>query len=249
LIRIAVGYDAREAVAYHVLSQSIIERTSRPVSIIPLADGMFEEVGTDGTNAFTLSRFLVPYLCDFTGWAIYADSDMLLRADLADLWDERDRFTFDKGVAVVQHDYKTRHHRKYIGTEMEAPNLDYEKKNWSSLILWNCSHYANRALTPEFVKEKGGKYLHRFEWLKDEQVGKLSPTWNHLIGEYQFARSNNYHYTLGLSGIRHYADDLGSLPWHQTLLNALRCPGSKPDHMVNRALRAEMRNRQNAERG
>ena len=249
MIRLAVGVDLREAVALHVFVQSVIERTSQPVSIIPLAEGMLEEVGTDGTNAFTLSRFLVPYLCDFNGWCIYADSDMLLRADLAELWAERERFVFDKGLAVVQHDYKTRHPKKYIGTDMESDNRDYPRKNHSSLILWNCGHSANNVLTPEFVREKGGKFLHRFEWLKDEQVGKLSPTWNHLVGETQFARSNNYHFTLGLPGIRHYADDLGSLPWHQTLLNALRCPSTNPAHMVNRAQRAKLRNRQNAERG
>jgi lipopolysaccharide biosynthesis glycosyltransferase len=237
MIRIAVGFDQKEAVAYHVLCQSIIERTTEPVSIIPLAEGMFEDVGTDGTNAFTLSRFLVPYLCDFSGWAIYADSDMLLRDDLANLWAQREKFTFDKGVAVVQHEYKTRFHSKYVGTPMEAPNLDYPRKNWSSLILWNCGHMANRVLTPEFVKEKGGKYLHRFEWLKNEQVGKLDSTWNHLIGETQYTRSSLFHYTLGIPGIPYYADEPGALPWHQTLISALECAGQKPHHLLNRTLR------------
>jgi hypothetical protein len=207
------------------------------VSIIPLASGMFEDVGTDGTNAFTLTRFLVPYLCDFNGWCIFADSDMLLRADLAELWAERERFVFDKGCAVVQHDYKTRFHTKYVGTEMQAPNLDYPRKNWSSLILWNCGHAANKILTPEFIKEKGGKYLHRFEWLKDEQVGKLSPTWNHLVGETQYARSNNYHYTLGVPAIRYYAEEPGSVHWFQTFMNMLECPGEKAHHIINRAQR------------
>jgi hypothetical protein len=105
------------------------------------------------------------------------------------------------------------------------------------LILWNCGHAANKILTPEFIKDKGGKYLHRFEWLKDEQVGKLSPTWNHLVGETQFARSNLYHYTLGVPGIRYYAEELGGVPWQQSLMNMLECPGEKPHHLLNRAQR------------
>jgi lipopolysaccharide biosynthesis glycosyltransferase len=134
VIPVCIGYDPRETIAYHVLEQSIIDKTSQPVAIIPLASRMLQDFDgqRDGTNAFIYSRFLVPELCDYQGWAIYCDSDMLLRRDLAELWALRDE---SKAVMVVQHDYHTKHRRKLIGTPMECDNADYPKKNWSSLIL------------------------------------------------------------------------------------------------------------------
>lgn len=238
-IRVFVGQDSREAIAYHVLCQSIIDNTSAPVSITPLADSMFQEVApeSDGTNAFTLSRYLIPYMCNFSGWAIYMDSDMLLRADLKELWDMRSRFVFDKGVAVVKHNYHTKAARKYVGSSLEAANEDYPRKNWSSLILWYCGHAANRALTPEFVRDKGGKFLHRFQWLTDEQIGTIPDDWNHLVGEYGTKLAANFHYTLGVPAFKHYSTGNEALHWHYTLLNALECGGEKPEHVVNRAKR------------
>jgi lipopolysaccharide biosynthesis glycosyltransferase len=238
-IRIFLGFDQREAVAYHTMCQSIIDRTTAPVAITPLASSMFEEIApeSDGTNAFTLTRFLVPYLCNYSGWAIFADSDMLVREDLKELWDMRGKYVFDKGAAVVKHAYKTKAPLKYVGTEMEAGNEDYPRKNWSSLILWYCGHAANRVLTPEFIREKGGKYLHRFQWLSDEQIGTIPQDWNHLVGEYPTQRASNFHYTLGVPAFKHYSTGHEALHWHYTFLNALECGGEKPEHIVNRAKR------------
>jgi lipopolysaccharide biosynthesis glycosyltransferase len=234
-----VGFDPREAIVYHVLNQSIIDRTTVPVSITPLADSMFQEIApeSDGTNAFTLSRYLIPYMCNFSGWAIYMDSDMLLRADLKELWDMRSRFVFDKGVAVVKHNYHTKAPRKYVGSALEAANEDYPRKNWGSLVLWYCGHAANRVLTPEFVASKGGKYLHRFQWLTDEQIGSIPEDWNHLVGEYPTKQAANYHFTLGAPAFKHYSTGYEAINWHHTLLNALECGGEKPEHIVNRAKR------------
>src|SRR5688572_7905763 len=135
-----VGFDPREAACYHVFTQSVIERASVPVSFIPLHGPMLNKFDgqKDGSNAFIYSRFLVPYLQNFNGWAIFADGDMVMLDDIANLWAMRSQFMFNKGVAVVPHDYKTKHPRKYIGTPMEAVNVDYPGKNRSSLILWNC---------------------------------------------------------------------------------------------------------------
>src|SRR6185312_12894549 len=172
-VPIYVGFDPREAACYHVFCQSVIERASIPVSFHPLHRPMLDNFDgqKDGTNAFIYSRFLIPHLQSYNGWALFFDGDMAMVNDVAELWALRDEFVVNKAVCVVQHDYKTRQPRKYLGTLMEADNLDYPRKNWSSVMLWNCNHMANRILTPEFVREAPGSFLHRFSWLKDEQIG------------------------------------------------------------------------------
>lgn len=204
MIPICIGYDPRESVAHHVLEQSIIDRSSLPVAIIPLHTPMLRDFDgqQDGTNAFIYSRFLVPELMDFQGWAIYCDSDMLLRADIAELWALRDD---SKAVMVCQHDYKTRHTFKSIGTAMEAKNEDYPRKNWSSLILWNCGHPRNRIVNREFASSAGGKALHRFSWLNDDEIGALPVEWNWLVGEYPHDKNAKLvHFTLGMPGFDYY---------------------------------------------
>lgn len=214
MIPVAIGYDPRESVAYHVLSQSIIHRTSVPVSILPLAARALRDFDgqRDGTNAFIYSRFLVPELMGYRGWAVYMDSDMLLRDDLVKLWDLRDE---SKAVMVVQHDYHTKHRRKLIGTPMECDNHDYPRKNWSSLILWNCEHPQNRILTTEYVTEAPGSVLHRFGWLKDELVGSVPLDWNHLVGEYPLTeKAKLVHFTYGAPCFSHYRKCDYASEWH-----------------------------------
>jgi hypothetical protein len=204
MISIAIGYDPRESIAYHVLEQSIINRTSAPVAIIPLANRMLRNFDgqRDGTNAFIYSRFLVPELMDYQGWAIYMDSDMLLRDDLVKLWDLRDD---SKAVMVVQHDYHTKNRRKLIGTPMECDNADYPRKNWSSMMMWNCGHPQNRILNADFVSESPGSLLHRFQWLTDDLIGGISTEWNHLVGEYPLTeKAKLVHFTYGMPGFSHY---------------------------------------------
>lgn len=237
MVRIFVGFDQREAVAYHTFCQSVIDTASRPVSFHPIARHLVQgfDGQQDGTNQFVYSRYLVPYLCNFSGWAIFADGDMICGEDIVGLWDERERFIYNTAVAVVKHDYRTRNTRKYIGTKLENGNVDYPRKNWSSLILWNCAHYANRVLTPEYVAKAGGEHLHQFKWLKDEHIGELFHGWNHLVGEDPPGKASLYHYTLGVSGIKHYADDYASWHWHNTLIRSLECAGEKAGEMVKRS--------------
>lgn len=216
MIPIAIGFDPRETIAYHVLEQSIIGQTSAPVAIIPLASGMLRgfDGQKDGTNAFVYSRFLVPELMEYRGWAIYLDSDMLLRDDLVKLWDLRDE---SKAVQVVQHDYATKHRRKLVGTPMESPNADYPRKNWSSMVLWNCAHPMNRILTTEYVSEAPGSVLHRFSWLPDELVGGISSEWNWLVGEYPLSiEAKLAHFTHGAPCFNHYRKCDYASEWHRT---------------------------------
>lgn len=223
-VPIYVGFDPREAAAYHVFCESVIERASVPVSFIPLHKPMLANFDgqKDGSNAFIYSRFLVPYLQNFVGWALFCDGDMVVMDDVAKLWACRNGF--DKAAHVVKHDYKSKHDRKYIGTPMEADNLTYPRKNWSSVILWNCSHFGNRILTPDFVTESPGSLLHRFSWLKDNQIGELPPEWNALSEEQDISVASLVHYTLGIPGIDHYQHCDGADHWHRAKKNAMRVP-------------------------
>ena len=216
MLKIFVGMDLKvEPVAYAVFCQSVIEHSSIPVSFTPMALNTlseYTETHNDASNAFVYSRFLVPYLCGFKGMALWVDGDMIVRSDIAELlWE----FQQDEAVKVVKHHYKTKHPVKYLG----AKNEDYPKKNWSSVMLWNCGHHLNKQLTPKFVMEKDGKYLHRFEWLKypEEQVGKLDETWNWLETEYEYnPDAKLVHHTLGTPCFKDYQNTDYSQEWWDT---------------------------------
>jgi len=211
-IPIFVGYDPREAIAYHTCVNSIIRNSSVPVAIVPVALNLFQdytETHTDGSNHFIYTRFLVPYLMGWQGWAIFIDGDMIVRGDIAELWDQR---AMSKDVMVVKHDYKTKRREKYLG----SPNEDYPRKNWSSVILWNCSTYPNRQLTPEFVQQSTGSFLHRFSWLEDDRIGELAPEWNWLPDEYGAnPDAKLLHYTLGTPCFHEFADTPQAEEWHR----------------------------------
>jgi lipopolysaccharide biosynthesis glycosyltransferase len=215
MLKIFVGFDGKvEPVAYHTFCQSVIEKSSISVSFTPLALNTlseYKETHTDGSNAFIYSRFLVPYLCDFKGMALFVDGDMICRTDIAEILWEHDQ---DEAVKVVKHYYQTKHPVKYLG----AKNEDYPKKNWSSVMLWNCGHHLNKQLTPQFVMNKPGKYLHRFEWLKHEdQVGKLDDTWNWLETEYEYnPDAKLVHHTLGTPCFKDYQNTDYSQEWWET---------------------------------
>lgn len=175
----------------------------------------YEETHTDGSNAFIYSRFLVPHLQNYKGWAIFCDGDMLVRDDIAKLWALRDD---NYAVQVVKHKYKTKSKKKYIGTSMETVNCDYERKNWSSVILWNCEHPGNRILTPEYVMGATGRKLHRFEHLIDEDIGDLPMEWNWLADEYTHNEDAKLvHYTLGVCSIPAYKDSSHNEEWFATV--------------------------------
>jgi lipopolysaccharide biosynthesis glycosyltransferase len=221
MIPIFIGYDPREAIAYHVCANSIIRHSSQPISFNPLALNImkdYKEQHTDGSNHFIYSRFLVPHLMQYKGWAIFMDGDMLLRDDINNLWALRDE---TKAVQVVKHDYKTRLTEKYLGSK----NEDYPRKNWSSVILWNCGHPANAVVTPEFVQNATGAQVHRFTWLDDSLIGELPVEWNWLDIEYNHNHNAKLvHYTLGTPCFHEFADR-GSFAneWHRERIYTEYC--------------------------
>jgi hypothetical protein len=195
VVRVFIGYDAKEEVAFHVLQRSIQERSSLPVAVTPINLAQLKGVFTRERNAlqstdFSFSRFLTPWLCGFEGWGLFLDCDMLVLGDIADLWKLRDP---KYAVQVVKHDYVPKEETKFLG----AVQTKYEKKNWSSVMLFNCAQC--RALTPEYVNTATGLELHQFKWLGDDsKIGELPVTWNYLVGEYDHRPDVSLiHYTLG----------------------------------------------------
>ena len=219
-IPIFVGYDPREAVAYHTCANSIIRHASKPVAIIPLALNLFNdytETHTDGSNQFIYSRFLVPHLMGYQGHAIFMDGDMIVRGDIVELWEQRSSYM---DVQVVKHDYKTRMTEKYLG----AKNEDYPRKNWSSVILWNCNSWTNRRLTPEWIENATGAELHRFTWINDARIGELPREWNWLPDEYgENKDAKLLHYTLGTPCFHEFATTPQGDEWHREHMLADYC--------------------------
>ena len=222
MLKIFVGFDGKiEPIVYHVFCQSVIEKASIPVSFTPLALNTlpnYMETHKDGSNAFIYSRFLVPYLCDYQGQALFVDGDMLCRTDIAELLKEIDT---TKAVSVVKHDYETKHPIKYLGHK----NEDYPRKNWSSVIYWNCSHFKNRVLTPEYIMTATGKHLHRFEWLNNEfidLVGEIPKEWNWLVSEYEYNEDAKLvHFTIGTPCFSDYNNCDYADEWWNTYYNAI----------------------------
>jgi hypothetical protein len=196
VLRIYIGYDSRESVAFHTLSHSILRRSSVPISIAPLVQGQLKGVyrrsrGPTESTEFSLTRFLVPHLSGYSGWSVFMDCDMLCRVDIAELEQEMARQP-DKAVLVCKHDYVPKGERKFL----DQVQTRYPRKNWSSLMLLNNARC--RALTPDYVNSASGLELHRFAWLEDAAIGELALEWNWLVDEYPHnAAAKIVHYTRG----------------------------------------------------
>jgi hypothetical protein len=212
-IRLFCGYDGREAVGFHVFVASVLEYVSKPVAIHALDSKGLPQ----GSNAFTFSRFLVPWLCGFEGHAIFLDgSDMLMRADIAEL-----DALFDPrfAVQVVQHpNYRTRHPIKYMGTSMQCPNMSYPRKNWASVMLMNCGHEAWAGMSPDVLERCAGVPLLQLEGVGlGGHIGALPNEWNRLVDEGQpVDGAKVLHFTAGIPAFPRYASTPGAELWLAT---------------------------------
>lgn len=196
LYTVYIGHDDREDKAYRVAEYSLRKQTKAPLHVVSLrhkalrAKGVFNrpwliDGGTgnyrdrrDGkpfSTQFAFTRFLVPHLNGYQGWAVFMDCDMLVTGDIADLFALADP---QFAVQVVKHEHHPVETVKMDGCEQYR----YWRKNWSSVILWNCGHEANRKLTPEVVNSWPGAWLHSFSWLKNEAIGEIPAEWNFLVG-------------------------------------------------------------------
>ena len=223
IIKVFIGFDPRETVAFHVLSQSIQDRSSKPVSITPISLAQLTQLVWRDRNPlqstdFSFSRFITPYLCDFEGWAIFLDCDMLVLEDIKQLWELQD----DKyAVQVVKHNHRPIEKTKFLG----QPQTKYEKKNWSSVMLFNCSKC--KALTPDYINNASGLELHRFHWLRnDKLIGEIPQKWNHLAGYYKripVSDVANVHYTSGGPYFNDYKNSDYAEEWFNEKSKMLRC--------------------------
>lgn len=195
-----VGWDSREDIAYQVCRHSLLARTTAPVAVSPIKQEELRAAGDYtrpadplASTEFTYSRFFVPFLTGYQGWALFCDCDFLWLADirgLIDLIDDR------YALMCVHHDHRPSENLKMDGRKQ----TQYPRKNWSSLVLYNCGHEANRVLTPDLVNRESGAFLHRFQWLSDDLIGEIPETWNWLEGwcaKPDVGHPNVVHYTRG----------------------------------------------------
>ena len=189
-LKVFIGYDHRQPVSLSVLNQSVYTRSSKPVAVTPLVYQQLPISRKDGLTPFTWTRFLVPYLCDFKGWALFLDLDILLMDDISKLFD------------LANPDFAV----------MVSKNI--KKFEWASVMLFNCAHPSNAILTPEFVNEAKG--LHGINWCKENEIGDLPPEWNHLVG-YDKPRQDAklVHYTQGVPCFEQTIDSEYAAAWHE----------------------------------
>jgi hypothetical protein len=229
-----IGWELREAAAYAVTRASIQRHLSAPIEVHGLVLEHLQEAGlytrpikrftgaqdnrmidviSDAPMAtsFACSRFLVPHLAE-TGWAMFVDCDFLFRADLGALFDSLDPA---KAVYCVQHDFRPRE-----GLKMDSQfQTNYERKLWSSLMIFNCEHPANKTLTLDLINSVPGRDLHRFCWLKDEDLGELGEEWN-WVPDFspEEIEPKAVHFTLGGPWFRAYEDAAFADEWRAECL-------------------------------
>ena len=212
--RIFIGFDNREPIGYHVLSHSILENSSIPVTITPIKlenlKKFYKRKKTikDSTD-FSISRFLTPYLSNFKGYSLFVDCDFIIRADIIDLI-KIIKKNPNKAIWCVKH-------KNYIPKEkvkfLNEKQLPYDKKNWSSFVIYN--NKKCKILTPKFIEKANGLYLHQFKWIKnDNMIGSLPSSWNVLVGEKIIKKNfKALHFTKGGPYFKQYRKCQGSKYW------------------------------------
>ena len=222
MLRIFIGYDSKEIVAYHTCVQSIIDHATQPVAITPVCLTHMTEYrkprhSTQSTE-FSMSRFMVPYLCDYQGTAIFVDCDTIFRADPAELMMFAHEGSYpQKAVYVVKHDYTPNSKVKFL----DQIQTTYEKKNWSSVVVFN--NWKCKKLTPKYINKAGGLELHQFKWLdSDDDIGALPVEWNHLVGEYlEDPTANLVHFTQGTPCFSGWENQEHSDEWFDVMKRAM----------------------------
>tara|TARA_Y100000591_G_scaffold100566_1_gene85405 strand:- start:3406 stop:4113 length:708 start_codon:yes stop_codon:yes gene_type:complete len=213
-----IGYDSREKIASDVCEHSLKKNSSIDIEIELLKKEQLIKKGLLyrkddklSSTEFTFSRFLIPYLNNYKGWALFCDCDFLWLSDIKKLFSQRN----DKyAVMCVQHDYTPKSKIKMDGKKQ----LLYPRKNWSSMVLWNCEHPKNKSINLDIVNSETGKFLHRFGWLDDRLIGKIDYSWNWLVGWYKQKRNkkpNAIHFTEGGPWFENYKNCEFSDIWRE----------------------------------
>lgn len=239
-----IGYDPREAEAFAVARYTALKKLNVPIPVrgVIMSDLILNELYTRPTEMregrlfdvisdhpmsteFAISRFLVPYLVRNRTyrdrqdrWALFMDSDVLCRHSLDMLFAQADsRYA----VMVVKHDYAPRESVKMDGQAQSR----YNRKNWSSVMLFNVDHPSNHALNLDLVNSVPGRDLHSFCWLKDEEIGELPPKWNYLVGHHSHEDVPDpaiVHFTEGIPTMEGYGSCEYSEEWYAAIENWAR---------------------------
>ena len=199
-LKFFIGYDSKEDIAYRVCKYSLLKRSSINIKVFSLKldelvamNYYTRSIDPLASTQFTYSRFLVPKLTNYTGWAVFCDCDFIFLDDVSKLCEGLDE---SKAVYCVKHDYTPKEKHKMDGQKQTI----YPRKNWSSFIVYNCSHPSTKNLTIDKVNNETGAYLHQFKWCRDEEIGSLDERWNYLEGwTSNHNKSEPYavHYTRG----------------------------------------------------
>ena len=222
-LNVYIGFDSSnygQELAYEVCKRSIEKNTRHDITIHKLVKSdlvnrnIFTRNDTDGSTEFTYTRFLVPYLNNYEGYALFCDSDFLWECDINELFEN---FSNPKyALACVKHTY----------SKCKCPNkMDnkvqewYPRKNWSSLMLFNCSHSSTRNLSLENVNNKSAKWLHRMEWCKDYKILEIPKSYNYLVGYYDDEHIKALHFTDGGPWYPKYKNVLYADRWIKYLNN------------------------------
>jgi lipopolysaccharide biosynthesis glycosyltransferase len=220
VISVFIGYDSKVKIAYHVLAESILKHSSEPVSIHPIYLPNLQKIHNRKQNVlasteFSFSRFLVPYLMNYQGWAVFMDSDMVMISDIAELWQLKNE---KYALQVCKHEYIPNAKKKFLGNTQTI----YAKKNWSSLMLMNCSQC--KTLTTDYVNTATGLELHQFKWLKDERlIGEIPLEWNWLVGEYPYKDNvKNIHFTEGGPYFKEYENTEYADKWFKVYKDVIK---------------------------
>ena len=231
-MKVFVGYDDREDIAYKVCEYSV-KRNNKKAQVFPLkqeelkeANLYWREKDPLSSTAFTFTRFLVPALMNYEGWAIFCDCDIIWMLDPAEIMKYADE---KYAVMVVKHDYTPPEGLKMDGQKQ----LPYPRKNWSSVILWNCGHPSNKKVTPDLVNTETGQYLHRFNWLKNEEIGELTHHWNWLVNHYHEPKDGTphvIHYTEGGPWFENYKHCEYGYHWEMIRNEMVIANTSPPPH-------------------
>ena len=181
-MRVFIGYDSREDIAFRVCESSIRKHSKIPIDVWPIKQQEMRERNLYwrdhdplASTEFSFTRFLTPHLAGYKGWVLFCDCDFFFRKDISGL---RDYMDPEKAVMVVKHEYNPPEKIKMDG----KVQTQYTRKNWSSFMLINCEHPSVQALTPDVVNRQTGLYLHRFQWLDNKHIGELPMTYNYLEG-------------------------------------------------------------------
>lgn len=206
--KVFIGYTSYQDVVYQIAKYSI-ERRSKDVRCYPIIQKALRDLGIytreidkKGATEFSITRFLTPWLAGYRDWVLFCDNDVLALTDINELFEQIDN---RYAVMCAKHDYQPVNQMKLDG----QVQINYPRKNWSSVVLWNCDHPKNKLITPDLVNEVSPLFLHRFMWLEDSEIGEFSYEWNWLVDWYKEPSDGTpkfLHYTNGGPYFKNYQD-------------------------------------------